>query len=126
MVKSQANPLAPSHRPILTLAKKHQPAESESAQYRVQVYHSGRWVNHVRPAKAKRDPLCQWCAYEGIVKPMKHVDHWVPLAQGGAPYDDDNLVSLCHSHHSRKTALEQAGKPLPQIIKSAVRHYDIA
>jgi len=49
---------------------------------------------------------------------MKHVDHWVPLAQGGAPFDEDNLVSLCHSHHSRKTALEQAGKALPKIIES--------
>jgi 5-methylcytosine-specific restriction endonuclease McrA len=57
---------------------------------------------------------------------MKHVDHWVPLAQGGAPYDDANLVSLCHSHHSRKTALERAGKPLPRIIESAERFYDIA
>lgn len=126
MIKFQANPLAPSHRPTLTLAKKHQPVESQDAIERRQVYNSARWRYEVQPAKRKRDPLCQWCAYEGVVKPGKHVDHWVPLAQGGAPYDDSNLVHLCHSHHSRKTALEQSGKPLPRIIDSAVHQYAIA
>lgn len=122
---SNANPLAPSHRPTLTLARKHQPIESHDADRR-QVYNSARWRYTVQPAKRKRDPLCQWCAYEGVLKPMKHVDHWRPLAQGGAPYDDANLVSLCHSHHSRKTALEQAGKPLPPIMESAVQKYSFA
>jgi hypothetical protein len=61
-----------------------------------------------------------------VIKPAKHVDHWIALAKGGAPYDEGNLVSLCHSHHSRKTALEQAGKPLPRIIESAEHQYAFA
>lgn len=105
-----------NHQPQRWEGRKHQPATNDVD--RRQVYNSTRWRYDVQPAKRKRDPLCQWCAYEGVVKPGKHVDHWVPLAQGGAPYDEGNLVHLCHSHHSMKTNLERAGKPLPRIVES--------
>lgn len=111
------------HRPLTVSVRRHEPTPSANAAERRGVYNSARWRYTVQPAKRKRDPLCQWCAYEGVVKAMKHVDHWVPLAQGGAPYDEGNLVSLCHSHHSKKTALEQTGKPLPRIIESHAHEY---
>jgi 5-methylcytosine-specific restriction protein A len=37
------------------------------------------------------------------------VDHIVPVARGGALLDWDNLQSMCHGCHSRKTASEDGG-----------------
>ncbi|MFO1158449.1 MAG: HNH endonuclease signature motif containing protein [Reyranellaceae bacterium] len=36
------------------------------------------------------------------------VDHIVELKDGGAPLDRSNLILLCRSHHSLKTAAERA------------------
>lgn len=45
------------------------------------------------------------------IRPATDVDHKVPVSAGGAPFDPDNLQSLCHSHHSQKTALDKQGIP---------------
>ena len=39
-------------------------------------------------------------------------DHVRPLADGGDPYDMDNLQSLCRTCHRAKTAGENAGPPM--------------
>ncbi|MCJ2385491.1 HNH endonuclease [Lactiplantibacillus plantarum] len=38
------------------------------------------------------------------------VDHIVPLANNGEPYDWDNLQSLCDYHHSMKSQREREQK----------------
>jgi 5-methylcytosine-specific restriction endonuclease McrA len=38
------------------------------------------------------------------------VDHITPLADGGAPFDHENLQPLCASCHNRKSAMELAQK----------------
>ena len=43
------------------------------------------------------------CAERGTARPAVDVDHILPLADGGEPYDFDNLRSLCHACHSRVT-----------------------
>ena len=93
---------------------------------RRRVYNSSRWRNIEQPAKLRRDPLCQRCKYLGLVVEATDVDHWIPLAQGGEPYADSNLVSLCHSCHAMKTACERSGEPFPPIEPSAPRSYAIA
>lgn len=50
----------------------------------------------------REEPLCRVCAGAA-----SQVDHIVPLAVGGSN-DRDNLQPLCHSCHSRKTALDAA------------------
>lgn len=55
----------------------------------------------------RREPLCRECWVHGRVTEATQVDHIVPLAEGGTN-DPDNLQSLCHSCHSRKTAKAQA------------------
>ena len=48
-------------------------------------------------------PLCAECG-----RVATDVDHIVPLARGGTGADD-NLQSLCHGCHSRKTNREDGG-----------------
>ncbi|WP_340619110.1 HNH endonuclease, partial [Xenorhabdus entomophaga] len=50
--------------------------------------------------------LCQECLRSGRVVEAKTVDHIIPKAHGGADADN-NLSSICHSCHKRKTATER-------------------
>lgn len=61
-----------------------------------------------RAAHLRREPLCRECAGENRVTEATDVDHIISRARGGSE-DDSNLQSLCHSHHSRKTAREDGG-----------------
>lgn len=91
-----------------------------NAQERKRFYDSALW-QRTRVAKLRRDPLCQCCAYDGIATPAEHIDHWIPLAQGGDRTADENLVSLCKACHGRKTVAEQAGGAMPHIVPSRER-----
>lgn len=68
----------------------------------------------IRLAHLKREPLCRPCLAAGRVNggapslPL-HVDHIVPLADGGTNLQE-NLQTLCHEHHNQKTAAERNGK----------------
>ena len=50
-------------------------------------------------------PTCELCERENILRPVEEVHHIVPLSKGGT-HNDDNLMSLCKSCHSRITASE--------------------
>jgi 5-methylcytosine-specific restriction protein A len=63
-----------------------------------------RW-RKVRRLKLNAHPMCQW---PGCDRPASDVDHIRPRAQGGDD-SDANLQSLCHSHHSQKTAGHDGG-----------------
>lgn len=73
------------------------------------VYNNSRWVR-VREAYRKRNPLCCECMKEGRITPMKIVDHIIPVKDGGAMFDFNNLQSLCQEHHNRKTGKEKKEK----------------
>ena len=53
--------------------------------------------------------LCQACLRDGRPETAAEVDHIMPIARGGARLDLDNLQSLCHACHSRKTATQDGG-----------------
>jgi 5-methylcytosine-specific restriction protein A len=57
------------------------------------------WVV-LRRAQLKREPLCRICG-----EPATDVDHIRRRTAGGSE-DGSNLQSLCHAHHSQKTAKE--------------------
>jgi 5-methylcytosine-specific restriction protein A len=63
-----------------------------------------RW-RKLRRLKLNADPMCQW---PGCDRAATDVDHIRPRARGG---DDSNanLQSLCHAHHSEKTAGHDGG-----------------
>lgn len=66
-------------------------------------YSSARWQK-VRRKKIKQDPLCEHCAEEGITKPAELVDHIVPIKVDWLlRLRLDNLQSLCHSCHAKKS-----------------------
>jgi 5-methylcytosine-specific restriction protein A len=47
--------------------------------------------------------LCLHCEEEGKVVPADVVDHIKPIKQGGAKLSHNNIQSLCHSCHNKKT-----------------------
>lgn len=59
----------------------------------------------LRKMKLTRDPVCETV---DCGRPASEVDHVLPLAKGGEN-DWENLQSLCHPCHSRKTATEDGG-----------------
>jgi 5-methylcytosine-specific restriction protein A len=61
--------------------------------------YGGDWTR-IRAAHLEAEPWCRECGAEAT-----DVDHIVPRAEGGTD-DDANLQSLCHRHHSRKTAIQ--------------------
>lgn len=63
-------------------------------------YVSSAWIN-CREKIIKARPLCEDCRRN----PSTHVDHITPRSRGGADLDPWNLQALCHSCHSRKTAI---------------------
>lgn len=115
----------PVHRPFGKPARVHRPPSDAEQRERERFYKTARWLR-TRDAKLRRDPLCQCCALAGRHIAASHVDHAIPIAQGGGLTDDEQLVSLCLPCHSRKTILERQGKPAPPVAPSAVREFVIA
>ena len=64
--------------------------------------YDGTW-RRVRERFLRRYPDCMMCG-----APATEVDHITPLRAGGT-HDAENLQSLCHACHSRKTARMDGG-----------------
>ena len=74
-------------------------------------YSTRRWTDRIRPAKLRRNPLCEACLQMGKVEPANVVDHIVPICAGGDPFPPlDELASLCASCHNVKSRAEQLGE----------------
>ena len=54
----------------------------------------------IRDKYAASHPYCEECFINGVMVPMEHVHHVIPLEEGGTN-DFDNLMSLCKSCHSK-------------------------
>lgn len=75
------------------------------------VYDSGAW-KRARLVILARGPLCAACGIEAATD----VDHIVPLRDGGAPFDAENLQPLCRVCHSEKTAHETVPQRIPNWV----------
>lgn len=71
-------------------------------------YNSTRWRKVARIHKEK-NPFCVKCDAEGKVTAVQFTDHIVRLEDGGEPYSDKNLQSLCEFHHNQKSGREAHG-----------------
>lgn len=69
--------------------------------------YDARW-RKIRLMHLRAHPLCVDCASRHLTVAATDVDHILPLAQGGT-HAAENLQSLCHSCHSRKTAAQSLG-----------------
>jgi 5-methylcytosine-specific restriction enzyme A len=75
-------------------------------------YNTQRW-KRLRRLKLVTDPLCEICTRIGLVEVATDVDHREPISKGGDPFPMlEGLASLCHSHHSMKTAADKKGERL--------------
>lgn len=63
----------------------------------------GHTWEKIRKRYVSTHPICEMCFKEGIITPVEHVHHIIPLREGGTN-DDDNLMSLCKSCHSKEHA----------------------
>lgn len=62
------------------------------------IYSTQAWHRAKRAAKV-RDGWC--CKATGCTETERlTVHHLIPLSQGGAPFDLDNLITLCYKHHA--------------------------
>lgn len=60
----------------------------------------GRAWKRIRDRYMNAHPLCERCQKEGRLVKAEQVHHIKPLAEGG-DHRDGNLMSLCHSCHSK-------------------------
>ena len=74
----------------------------ERSRPKSKIYNTSRW-QRLRKLILSRNPICQANDCNNL---SSHVDHIVPMADGGEPYELENLQALCASCHSRKTLKE--------------------
>ncbi len=77
----------------------------------IQQSHPGR-KDKISKLFLSKHPLCQQCEKLGKLTPATETHHIKPIAEGGSD-EDDNLMALCKSCHSRFTIGETLGKWSP-------------
>ena len=72
-------------------------------------YNSYRW-RKISKAYRRNYPICEVC-YEGKEEIVESevTDHIVPISAGGAEWDANNYMPMCHQCHNRKRGLESNG-----------------
>jgi len=69
-------------------------------------YNSAAWRRTSAAIRQQR-PVCEVCRTYARHQPAQMVDHIIPIRQNGARFHDDNLMSLCHECHNRKSAKDR-------------------
>lgn len=69
-------------------------------------YQTTRWKKLRIVVIRRACGLCANCEKRGLIVPGNQVDHILPVSQGGAIWDIDNLQLLCETCHTTKTAKE--------------------
>jgi hypothetical protein len=77
-------------------------------QARRRVYNSKAWAQ-LKDTVRLQQPWCESCLARGIQRPWTDLHHRIDIAQGGAPFDIENVVGLCHSCHAKHTAATAGG-----------------
>lgn len=83
--------------------------DKQTKRKRNPIYATAQW-RAVRLMKLRRNPTCEADDCRAFAR---EIDHVVSLNAGGAPFDMNNLQSLCTSCHARKTAREYHAAKVP-------------
>ena len=75
--------------------------------------HSPAW-RKVRQIKLRLNPVCEVCGIDCTTK--NPIDHVISRANGGALLDLSNLMTLCETHHNKKSAMEQKGLHIESVL----------
>lgn len=86
----------------VSAAERHQDLDRRRGSARKRGY-DGAW-EAVRAEILEEEPECRRCKAANRLKVAVMVDHIVPLEDGGARLDKDNLQPLCRDCHAVKTA----------------------
>ena len=70
------------------------------------IYNSDRW-RRLRLIQLNKEPLCTMCGEKGIIRGATVVDHITAIQDGGDPWNEENLQSLCVPCHNRKSGKEK-------------------
>ena len=81
---------------------------TERRKYRGKEYKTSEWRRYSEQFR-RDNPECAAC---GTTEGTTHLDHIIPVSDGGAMWDVRQFQTLCISCHSRKTKREQ-DNPLP-------------
>jgi 5-methylcytosine-specific restriction endonuclease McrA len=77
------------------------------------LYKSNAW-RWARLQQLRREPNCRICGEKAIA-----VDHIIPISQGGADLDANNLQSLCRRHHNTNDGRGPCGREAGGAATSA-------
>lgn len=101
-------------RPKREKARRHSERNPSGQQ---QIYHSRRWAEHSRYFRESASGcICAACAANGVLTDVTPggrkgvTDHVIRIEDGGATFDERNLLALCRRHHDRKSGMEGKGK----------------
>ena len=70
---------------------------------------TGRRLMERIARKRREQPLCRPCRERGVVRVWVHLDHIIPLHQGG-PDTYENTEGLCAECHLAKSNAEASGR----------------
>jgi HNH endonuclease len=93
------------------------------------IYGTHRWRLAARAARERDEGRCTVSRLLGgrCSRGTPHVHHLVPVEEGGARYDLDNLATVCASHHPtwesvRRSLLNARRDPEPRPIRCTHQH----
>lgn len=73
------------------------------------VHKTNRWTR-LSLKYRQEHPLCEVSKHYGFTVAATETDHIIRIADGGAAYDERNLMSLCKEIHTIKTGWENKDK----------------
>ena len=95
------------HRPTLSLKPEGRTLrQKQQSNGRLLALDGAAW-RKLRAVVLSEQPLCEYCAKQGYTVPATDVDH---MDNDPSNNERSNLSSLCHLHHSLKTATEMGHK----------------
>ena len=80
-------------------------------------YNAARWRSVSTQRRNSPDTaLCEVCRANARERFGDVVDHIIPVAEGGAWWDERNHMTMCHPHHNSKSGYEKHRKVLVTAV----------